>query len=201
MIVGCYVVDACFSLGRKAVWGICTRPIKAASPHPALNVETGNERTLKNTFSPVTKNPIAIAHVLENDPSRRLSRHVKLQMQNVTIFTSIFNIFLFWFSAFWKTHFRLPPIVPSCNASATFLLPPFSCLNVSPAPPGVKFYIASKIVIDFYRFYDSSSGWIFPAFNVQSGPSSGEIFKKKYQIMPMWTASKLPQKDLHIVQN
>ena len=90
-----------------------------------------------------------------------------------------FSIFsCFDFPPFGKHIFAFPPIVPSCNASATFLLPPFSCLNVSPAPPGVKFYIASKIVIDFYRFYDSSSGWIFPAFNVQSGPSSGEILKK-----------------------
>ena len=179
MIVGCYVVDACFSLGRKAVWGICTRPIKAASPHPALNVETGNERTLKNTFSPVTKNPIAIAHVLENDPSRRLSRHVLSCKCKMLPFLLQFSIFsCFDFPPFGKHIFAFPPIVPSCNASATFLLPPFSCLNVSPAPPGVKFYIASKIVIDFYRFYDSSSGWIFPAFNVQSGPSSGEILKK-----------------------
>ena len=47
------------------------------------------------------------------------------------------------------------PIVPGYNIRLTFILAPLSCLNGPSAPPGGKFYIASKIVIDFKDFTTS----------------------------------------------
>ena len=76
-------------------------------------------------------------------------------------FLKIVNNFSCKFSAFLIFTCR-PPIVPGCSASATFILPPLSCLNVAPALPGVKFYIASKIVIDFYDFTTISFLSVFP---------------------------------------